>query len=376
VLTNLTTDAVPNDLALVKTFDFASWFLKSRLNVPPVKEVWGHCPGTSTRRATDDVTLVPELFPPTDRRWRFLLRAALTVGTCFTGVLWGRWWNLVLLQDLVLIDYVRSLRSEQLARRYIFHIGALDWRPLWTYVFNAKCIPTPCVLYSVNLESLGTASSGGPKFGLGWTLASWDHYAVWNADHEAFVKEATADVTRIDVVGPVDFEDSGAQLPALPDLVVALFDVDPVKDEFLAERGIPPNYYSAETVEAFLRDASETALSLGISIALKQKPRGAGKRSHPSYVSLVDELTRQPHVIRIDGRIAPTRLIQECAGVISIPFSAPAVIAAERGIPSVYYDPSGTLEAPVRARQGLPLLSSRTELIPWFRGLRQSSESD
>jgi polysaccharide biosynthesis PFTS motif protein len=283
-------------------------------------------------------------------------------------VLWGRWWNLVLLQDLVLIDYVRSLRSEQLARRYIFHIGALDWRPLWTYVFNAKCISTPCVLYSVNAESLGTASTGGPTLGLGWTLASWDHYAVWNPHHEAFVKEAAANVARIDVVGPVDFEDNGAQLPALPDFVVAVFDVDPVKDEFLAERGIPPNYYSPETVEAFLRDASEIALSLGISIALKQKPRG--KRSHPSYVSVVDELTRQPHVIHIDSRIAPARLIQECAGVISIPFSTPAVIAAERGIPSIYYEPSGTLEAPLRASHGLPLLSSRTELMAWFRGLR------
>ena len=54
-----------------------------------------------------------------------------------------------------------------------------------------------------------------------------------------------------------------------------------------------------------------------------------------------------------------------------MPFTSTALIAKHEGRPSVYYDPSGIVQAGDRAAHGIPILVGIDELQEWVKGINQ-----
>lgn len=101
-------------------------------------------------------------------------------------------------------------------------------------------------------------------------------------------------------------------------------------------------------------------------MVLKRK-RHIGNLLNRKYRNLVEKLAESDNFISIDPDVAALRLIKEAEIVISMPFTATALIARAEGKLSVFYDPSGMVQKDDRAAHGIQVISGRTELEDWVK---------
>jgi polysaccharide biosynthesis PFTS motif protein len=118
----------------------------------------------------------------------------------------------------------------------------------------------------------------------------------------------------------------------------------------------------------FLEDASQSLALAGLIMLYKRK-RPLIRLAGTAYRRKVEQISAQPHVVLVDPRMSARRVVERAAAVISIPYTSTALIGAELGKPSVFYDPTGTLPDDPSLSHGLPLIRSRAELARWLRSL-------
>ena len=277
----------------------------------------------------------------------------------------GRWHSAILLQEASKAASVRFVDAGALPAENFFHNSSWLYRPLWTYEAESKGSKTVFYFYSTNAESFKQASGYVRQENL-WQATNWPRYMVWDEWQKAFLQRVTVNNADIEVVGSIDFSDSGEScLDVAPD-AIALFDVQPMRKSIYESLGIGNEYYVAETADGFLRDVSETASDLGIPIVFKRK-RDVGKSVHPRYRNLVAELALTPGFHSIDPAINARNLIIRSRMVISMPFTSTALLGREMGKPSCYYDSTGRVQRDDRAAHGIPVVLGRTELSGWMQ---------
>lgn len=130
--------------------------------------------------------------------------------------------------------------------------------------------------------------------------------------------------------------------------------------------GLGYEYYVPQVSIKFLEDIQAVLDEFGIDMAFKRK-RDIGKLAHPVYRSAVELIETEPNVISISSSVSAARLIENSLAVISMPYTSTALIAANQGIPSVYYDSSAKVVRDDCAAHGIPVLIGRHELRSWLR---------
>jgi polysaccharide biosynthesis PFTS motif protein len=246
------------------------------------------------------------------------------------------------------------------------------YRPLWTSVAQRRGCAIDLLFYSANTESI-RFEGFEPVSIPGYRGMRWPHHLVWDQAQADFVRSVCDPAARVTVVGPVSMSDHDAPLPSFAPPTIAVFDVPVQTDESMATKGIAGTYYSPEHVAAFLTDVSACARELGINVVLKGK-RDLGTNVHPQY-KRAHACAMEAGMVALDERIAAGRLIGAVDGVLSIPFTSPAIVGRDRGIPSAYYDPSSTIVRPQRADHGVPTLHQRAELKAWMERLLQRAHA-
>ena len=275
----------------------------------------------------------------------------------------GRWWHALLLNQAALASQVRALGPTAIARAYLFHNSEWIYRPLWTYEAERLGSSILFYFYSTNCEPF-KKSSGYPELGYGWKAMNWSRYLVWDEHQAEFVRRAAGAKASIRVVGPIWFQGSAAEPPALGRATLAVFDVQPVRAAFYRTLALDFDYYTPETANRFLGDICRIVGDCGGSIALKRK-REIGRLAHPSYRHCLQELERRANFVAIDSDLSAFRLIDGCAAVISMPFTSTALLGREMGKPSVFYDPHGVLQKNDRAAHGIEIVRGPAELRNW-----------
>jgi polysaccharide biosynthesis PFTS motif protein len=198
-----------------------------------------------------------------------------------------------------------------------------------------------------------------------WQVMTWPRYLVWDEYQADFVRRAIGENANISVVGPIWFQSSGKDLPALPPGTIAVFDVQPQRPSRYQRLGVPNEYYTPQTANQFLLDIHAAASMDGRAIALKRK-RQIGRMLHRSYAGVVERLSRSGSLIAIDPEISAVRVIENSALVISMPFTSTALMAQAAGKPSIYYDPTGFVQKDDRAAHGIPIITGIEELRRWI----------
>jgi polysaccharide biosynthesis PFTS motif protein len=164
----------------------------------------------------------------------------------------------------------------------------------------------------------------------------------------------------------VYFSDLLAEEPALPIKAIAVFDIEPHrKATTFGISTVYEYYYAAPAVhKRFLEDIHAALRHAGLSMALKSKRYLAGNRDK-SYMSFMRRFAEEPGVVIASPELAAPRLMRQCLGAISAPFSSTALYFRDEGYLSIYYDPLSLLDKNDPGAHGIPILAGRSELIKW-----------
>lgn len=309
----------------------------------------------------------PPLGPEAHRD--FVGAAVGLMAQAIAATLTGRWWQAILLADLVELAYVRRIADRRLARRYVLHAGNCLVRPLWTYDAEARGSEVVNVFYSANFITFTPNPDVRPARTLALSTMSWpEMICLDDESRRALIDYGVAAETLTVSDIPIDFLDDGSPLPVLRAPVVMLFDVTPYRPYFKATRGFHNAYYTAETWRRFIDDILGSARRHGWTVALKAK-RQRGRFNAPAYQRHIDRLAADPGVVILEAGIGASRALTVADAVISMPFTSPSQIAARLGRPGVVYDPGGTLMHERPLARGLPMLTSPSELDAWFQSL-------
>jgi len=275
----------------------------------------------------------------------------------------GRWWHALMLAEAMRAKAVSLCPAEVLAADYLFHFSGTMYRPMWTYEAERKGARIICYFYSTFEQAKLDTGYESQKFE--WGGASWPLYLVWDTYQEAQLRRDMGDEPEIRVVGPIWFSASPVQFE-IPVRSVAVFDVEAHRLAAHFPFTTGGDYIAAhpDFSQRFLRDVRQVLAEHGLTMAFKKK-RDIGRRGSKQYTRLVQEISAEDNVVIAAANVSALQLIENCIGIISMPFTSTALYLRERNIPSAYYDPTGWIQRDDRAAHGIPILVGISELRDW-----------
>ena len=328
-------------------------------------------------------TIVQELAERSDRRIsdrlvrsRSLIPAGLSIDARLIFVADALWllacsfWRIhrmgvfaLLLPRAVECAYTKRLDPGSFAREYWFTNSSWFYRPPWTSIAEKRGSNVNLLFYSTISEqyTYGRRQTVAPMYGL--PLMKWSLALVWNEYERRFLYTRTS-LTNIDVVPAIPFADSGVTFSfPVGRPVLAVFDVSPARMLALARVGIGPGYADEAVVLAFLQDVIQYARKTGFDVVWKAKRRIAANRLSKSFRRRRHLLLKET-VTQVDPNVSAHRVIKRATATISIPFTSTAVIGKSLGVPSAYYDCTGTIITD--HSHGVTFLQTKADLQKWL----------
>jgi polysaccharide biosynthesis PFTS motif protein len=348
------------------------WYLKWKGKVENIDTICHSVKGISTEIKIQEVALcsTPSAILPFNNIKTLIRFFAWAMCACVFVLLSfvrGRWWHVLLFNEALLAAKIRMQNQSRLAKEYLFHNSGWIYRPLWTYEAEQREAQISFYFYSTNCEGFKKINRPIPY---GWNTINWPRYLVWDEYQSNFVRKVAGDNVTTIIVGPIGFTTGLLHPSQFPIKTIAVFDVQPIRDSLYAVEAPVCYYYIPKTCIQFLADIYKVLNKHNITLALKRK-RNIGKNAHPKYEYYVDNISKCDNFFNIDARLAPSQIITNCLGVISMPFTSTALIGRELGLPSVYYDPHGFMQKDDPAAHGIEILIGPKELEHWIASVLQ-----
>ena len=346
--------------------DLINWYFRSKLAQPRVKKVWYQLSSQLNERSVAPEVQIVKLPFPRISNFKFILFYTLSsihVLLAFFSILFGRWSRAVLLEEFILLEYVRLVPVSSRAVEYVFHNNNKSVRPLWTHEVSATGSMVTCLLYSHHIGIIDPYHAGQDKSDIAYRYLTWGRYAVWDREHADMIARHTGTDAEFVDVGPITVLDGNADLPPLPENAVALFDVNPIHPVREIEKGLLRPYHSLETCLAFLDTSCRIIRELSGVPVLKTK----GPLDGTYYRSdLFEQLLKKYDCIHIDAGVSAYRLSRQCRAVIAAPFTSVPGFSALTGVTACFFDPTELLKDHPRYTCGAHLVVGETELIAWL----------
>ena len=272
----------------------------------------------------------------------------------------------IMLSELLLMKKTQIKPSSSFAKEYLFHNTFWVYRPLWTYEAERKGAKITLYFYSTNNEFPFIDNSLPPIYHL-YKIMEWPNYLVWNEAQADFVKRCDKSKKIIKIVGPIYFSDTFVRKFVVPKRTICVFDVSPVRKNFISTLGLSFDYYSFRVTKDFLQIISEVAQKNNFIILFKQKRFNTNLVK--GYTVLLETLKNNGSFKEINSDINAYHLIKDSKGVISMPFTSTHHIAQKLEIPSIYFDPTNRIKQRSYKKfkdEGL-ILYTYTELDKWMK---------
>tara|TARA_B100000795_G_scaffold163265_1_gene122716 strand:- start:732 stop:2333 length:1602 start_codon:yes stop_codon:yes gene_type:complete len=274
--------------------------------------------------------------------------------------------NGIFLAEILKTKRVDLASDNDLARDYLFHNSTPFYRPIWTYFAEERGSRILFYFYSTGHENF--EMKGCYPLQDSWHLISWPYYLVWDKFQMNFVKRFDQHKSIIEEVGFIWFSSSGV-FESNSKGAIAVFDVTPHRPTRYAYMGAYYEYYIFDIANQFLIDI-QFVLNCN-NIVMAHKMKRINKFAHKKYIRRVRRLNKKSYYIEVNPSMDATQVIQKTKACISMPFTSTALIAKLEGKPSVYYDPSGTVQKDSRAAHGIPVLSGIDELKGWIENINK-----
>ena len=289
----------------------------------------------------------------------FLLAALV----CFIDLLRGRWWHALIFSEAIISKKASLINPKYFAEEYYFHQSNPTYRPLWTYVAEKCGSSISLYFYSINMESINLDPS------YHFRCMTWSRYLVWDQYTENFIRRCIKEEQKpeIEIVDPIWFNNSGdIKLPEKENNII-IFDVVPHRPLSSSLHLDENLYVTVENCNKFIVDVVNIAGRKNLTCWYKGKRDLGISKINKRYKTTVDTLSKKSEFVTLSHEIAPHEIIPLCSVVICFPFSAPAVIARELGIPSCYYDPTGMIDEHHPAAHGIKIIGNKIRLQNWVK---------
>lgn len=296
------------------------------------------------------------------------LRASLS---SLLNLLFGRAIPALLLFEAGKRHAIASQPESALFGAYLFHNSGWIYRPLWSYEAEARGAEVLFYFYSTNCEDFKT-TEGYQRQSNQWNLSNWPNVLAWSPRQADFMRTHNPDAV-IRETGPIWFSGHGHFEP--PECqqkdgqrapLLAIFDVQPVRDSLYQSLGVRPDVYVPEFCNAFIEDLAQICAELEVTGVLKRK-RDVGGHLHPKYKNLVAKLSEAGPLQQIPPVVAAQSVIDVADLVVSMPYTSTALLARNQSKPACFYDALGLLQADDRAAHGIPIVQGREALHKWVR---------
>ena len=359
---------LPKNAATIGEDNFLEWFFRRKT----YKNVWAHVPETEKVSEYDSLLLANEQFPRFRNKRQLMRFSARSFGfllMAFMDFILGRWSSLFIFEDKIKLAYVKSLRREDLPSQVVFLNTEFTYRPLWTYWIEKMGGSIDLYFYSLNTVNIRCKEWGAIGVYPGYQLMTWSRYYTWNRYHADFLAALGINDEKIQIVNQF-IPLSGSHfpipvIPAIPKRSIAIFDVPPFRESFMASIGRPCHFYTYSLCRKFLLDIIELCREQDVVPILKCK-RFVKKKTSQQYTQLIGRLKLEGDVIMLGPDLSANSLLDKVSASVSMPFTSTAVLGDLKSIPSVYYDADCFIEKNQLAVSGLPLLSGKEELRQWF----------
>lgn len=365
---NLELGNTPTIINNIQSHDVISWYIKKYTADKNITEII-HNVNTSKTIIISGVKVKSQnqILPAISisNKFSYLLWGIKAIVISVIDYSCGYWCNVLLLNQAPLAKRAQLAKDKTLAIEYMFHNTGFLYRPLWTYEVEKKGSNVNMYFYSTNCEFFKNQNKYLP-IPYGWKAMNWNRYIVWDEYQADFVRRAVGVVPSVDVVGPIWFVSNAEQLEVSIDTQVGVFDVAPYRNSRYFQLVDEIDYYIPSNAIKFLDNISEVVRNNGLNMLWKSKKGNIKKYTHPKYLKYTKELLNEKHVKLINSEISISRIVEACAVVISMPYTSTALIAKGMGIPSIYYDPTRTLQQNDRASHGIPLICGLDHLKEWF----------
>lgn len=254
-------------------------------------------------------------------------------------------------RDLAYHALVKHLNDEKLVENVVITNSNYTAQPLWMHALPGRRFRVHMVWYSQNAIPLVYSDcpirANIPNFRHLQVDESW----VWTEPFAQYLKQL-AIPGQIHVVGPILWHlprVSSSEVEQTTDIVIALFEVTPVKDSLASTLGLFGNYYSPRNMVQFLKESVAAGKELErqkrrrVRILLKHK-RGHSLKIHDEgYIALVADLAAHDELELVPYDCNMYELLGRTDVAIVIPYSSPAYVANSLGAKALYFDPSKTL---------------------------------
>jgi len=309
-----------------------------------------------------------EVLPPLGGpSFGFLLRGVLLLVLMPVLALCGVWQAVVLLGDLIELDYARRVRSEKFARAYLFLLGDQVRRPLWTFHVAARGVRTPLVFYASSYQLFGYGVKVPPDLRHPSLLLNiWDECWFQSEPARADIAALLPPHMGTSVVGAFDMVDSGAEMPRLPPRTVAVFDVEPTASLLrLSQAGYIIPTLTEQVVLDFWQKLAEAARSLDFVIVHKPKRYGLLQQEW-RYRRLLRSLEDKGRCISLPPEFGTMRVMAQVSASAILPFTSVGDLA-DGTRTAFYFDAYGTIPQPEKYAGGLPVAAGSEALNATLR---------
>ncbi|MEQ8805879.1 MAG: polysaccharide biosynthesis PFTS motif protein [Rhodospirillales bacterium] len=363
--------ATPGDYD--KALGLVRWYREHGLRLPQEEHNWMECPRRSGQWRGHQIDIVSHPLPglrSARQRFRFLIASSRVLGSAILMTAIGAWWAPTLALEGIMLAHFRCLDGPSVASSYVFNNSSWIYRPLWTYEAEACGARVIMLFYSTNMQHLPWDDGRVSPIFPGYEIMSWSEYAVWNEEQRDFLVRMGHRDATYHICGRVDVEDTGDPAPEIPADTILVFDVSPFRPTRLAELGLVPPYYSSSNMQRFITDIVAAAECAGVNLVLKSK-RSLRDMMDRDYRNLLDACARRKHVTVAAPTISIGRMPDNVLGAISIPFTSAALAAQQKGIRSIYYDPTAMVGPLGRSHaKSIAVLSNAEQLKAWMVELK------
>jgi len=253
---------------------------------------------------------------------------------------------------------VGVLDDYNLIKDIVYTNSNLTVQPVWTRTKVKRKFSTHMVWYAQNVIPLiyRQAMTGyAPLF----NHVAVDNHWVWTSEFELYLNKLNIHgvVHAVGAIvwhlpGGYSYVDNSNQYELSSTdqkhFNIVLFDVTPVNNSVAEKIGLINNYYTSNNMQQFIVDTIdaiqkvEDELDIKCQIYLKTK-RGYNQGHESEYLNLIANLDEEGVISIIPFQTNMYHLIKNTTLSIVVPNSSPALLAAEVGKPSIYFDPSQQL---------------------------------
>ena len=245
-------------------------------------------------------------------------------------------------------------------------------RPLWTYKEFVNNIKAYFYFYSANTATNKLSKDldlNKKKDSINFfQLLSWDNYlACYDEQIENIKNNLDKYDYKFENIGSISLE--GNKLFNInknkQELVVSIFDVSAYKPRFILFEQGPYNYYNYKNLNKFYQDIFNVLEKIDTKwkIVVKQKrplvkQKGLLQNKDFLKFSKLSILNSNKKIKVIPGDVNANSIVSNSNLVISMPYTTPSFVARDHGIPTFFYDPSGSLPEHVLSKN-IPLISNK-----------------